>query len=91
MRNQKKTKSTQTEGTLQIISGERNDQDQDRLTGWHYLVVVLNWHTKEIISYHLSFQFKSKDWVIYFRKDYRRSFHKRNQGCLEKASLSGQL
>jgi len=29
--------------------------------GWYYLVVVLDWYTKEIIGYHLSLQSKSKD------------------------------
>jgi len=30
--------------------------------GWYYLVIVLDWYTKEIIGYHLSLQSKSKDW-----------------------------
>ena len=30
--------------------------------GWYYLVIVLDWYTKEIIGYCLSLQSKSKDW-----------------------------
>ena len=30
--------------------------------GWYYLVIVLDWYTKEIIGYSLSLQSKSKDW-----------------------------
>ena len=30
--------------------------------GWHYLVVVLDWYTKEMVGYTLSLQSKSKDW-----------------------------
>jgi len=29
--------------------------------GWYYLVIVLDWFTKEIIGYHLSLQSKSRD------------------------------
>lgn len=30
--------------------------------GWYYLVIVLDWFTRKIIIYHLSFQSKSRDW-----------------------------
>ena len=30
--------------------------------GWYYLVIVLDWYTKEIIGYTLSLQSKSRDW-----------------------------
>lgn len=30
--------------------------------GWYYLVIVLDWFTKEIIGYHLGLQSKSRDW-----------------------------
>ena len=30
--------------------------------GWYYLVIVLDWYTKEIIGFSLSLQSKSKDW-----------------------------
>jgi len=30
--------------------------------GWYYLVIVLDWYTKEIIGYHVSLQSKSKEW-----------------------------
>ena len=30
--------------------------------GWYYLVIVLDWYSKEIIGYSLSLQSKSKDW-----------------------------
>ncbi len=30
--------------------------------GWYYLVIILDWYTKEIIGYSLSLQSKSKDW-----------------------------
>ena len=30
--------------------------------GWYYLVVVLDWYTKEMVGYSLSLQSKSKDW-----------------------------
>lgn len=30
--------------------------------GWYYLVIVLDWFTKEISGYHLSLQSKSRNW-----------------------------
>jgi transposase InsO family protein len=30
--------------------------------GWYYLVIVLDWYTKEIMGYHVSLPSKSKDW-----------------------------
>ncbi len=32
--------------------------------GSYYLVIVLDWYTKEIIGYHLSLQSKSRDWQV---------------------------
>lgn len=32
--------------------------------GWLYLVVVLDWHTKEIIGYSLGLQSKTEDWLL---------------------------
>ncbi len=29
--------------------------------GWYYLVIVLDWYTKEMVGYYLSLQSKSKD------------------------------
>ena len=30
--------------------------------GWYYLVVILDWYTKQIVGYKLSLQSKNKDW-----------------------------
>lgn len=32
--------------------------------GWLYLVVVLDWHTKEIVGYSLGLQSKTEDWLV---------------------------
>lgn len=31
--------------------------------GWVYLVVVLDWHTRKIVGYHIGIQSKSTDWL----------------------------
>ncbi len=32
--------------------------------GWFYLVVVLDWYTKEIVGYSLGLQSKTEDWLM---------------------------
>jgi transposase InsO family protein len=41
------------------------DMTKIRMTswGWLYLVVVLDWHTKEIVGYSISMQSKTDDWL----------------------------
>ena len=44
--------------------------------GWYYLVIVLDWYTKEIIGYHLNLQSKSKDWQVAIEEAVTRRFPK---------------
>ena len=44
--------------------------------GWYYLVIVLDWYTKEIIGYHLNLQSKSKDWQVALGEAATRRFPK---------------
>jgi len=44
--------------------------------GWYYLVIVLDWFTKEIIDYHLSLQSKSRDWQQALEEAVQRRFPK---------------
>jgi len=41
------------------------DMTKIRMTswGWVYLVVILDWHTKEIVGYSLGLQSKTEDWL----------------------------
>ena len=52
--------------------------------GWYYLVVVLDWYTKEIIGYHLSLQSKSKDWQVALEEAVTRRFPKGIKDSLAK-------
>lgn len=50
--------------------------------GWYYLVIVLDWYTKEIIGYHLSLQSKSKDWQVALEEAVNKRFPKGIKGSL---------
>jgi len=44
--------------------------------GWYYLVIVLDWYTKEIIGYSLSLQSKSRDWLEALQQAVQKRFPK---------------
>ena len=44
--------------------------------GWYYLVIVLDWYTKEIIGYHLSLQSKGRDWQVALEEAVTKRFPK---------------
>lgn len=44
--------------------------------GWLYLVVVLDWHTKEIVGYSLGLQSKTEDWLMALNRAVNNRFPK---------------
>jgi transposase InsO family protein len=52
--------------------------------GWYYLVIVLDWYTKDIIGYHLSLQSKSKDWQVALEEAIQKHFPKVTKDSLVK-------
>ncbi len=51
--------------------------------GWYYLVIVLDWYSKEIIGHLLSLQSKSKDWQETLTRQSRSVFPKASKIALE--------
>lgn len=52
--------------------------------GWRYLHIVLDWYTKKIVGYNLSWQSKTRDWLDALEKAVNQQF---SDGARDKESL----